>query len=265
MTVRTFTSCVKIVRTDNVVLGLTELDRDITFDSQLYEASISYIPTTLDGTANLSVNNAETKGFLSITGISRDDLVAGLYDHAQLFFFIIDYETNLKVRDLGTGWLGEVQVSDDSYSAEYRSLAQKMQQTIGKNYAAECDATLGDARCGVNLASFTVTGTLTGVTSNSVFTDSGRGEADDHFNYGLLTFTSGLNNGLEIEVKDFGSGQFTTVLPLPYSVEVGDTYSVYAGCDKQKQTCIDKFDIVINFRGFDFIPGQDQLTKFGGQ
>lgn len=274
MSLTKYTSCVKIVRTDSVILGLTELDKDITFESQLYQASVSYQPTTLQGTANLSVNNADTNGFLSISGIDRDDIVAGLYDHAQLFFFILDYDSNTKVRDLGTGWLGEVTLPGDEYIAEYRSLTQKLQQTIGRTYNAECDATLGDARCGINLASFTDTGTITSVTSNSVFIDTALigTQSDNYYNYGLITFTSGLNNGLAREVKDYNdaTGEITTLLPFPYTIEVSDTFTVYAGCDKVKSTCIDKFDNLNNavsggFRGHDLIPGQDQILKFGGK
>lgn len=260
-----YTSCVRLVRTDAVILGMTELDKDLTIDSQLYEASISYIPTELQSNASLAVNNADTKGFLTITGLNKADIVAGLYDHAQLFFFLYDYENEVKVRDLGVGWLGEVTLEDNNYTAEYRSLTQKMQQTIGRVYGVECDATLGDTRCGVTLASFTETGTITSITSNSIFTDSVRAEADDHFNYGLLTFTSGLNAGLSQELKDFGSGQFTTQLPFPYAIAVTDAYSVYRGCNKTKAVCRDTFSNVINFRGFDYIPGQDSISKFGGQ
>ncbi len=265
----TYTSCIRIERTDGVILGMTELDKDITFESQLYKSSISYQPTDLAGTASLSVNNADTEGYLSFDGISREDLTAGLYDHAQLFFFIFDYEANTKVRDLGTGWIGEVSMVDEAYTAEYRSITQKLQQPVGRLYQAECDARLGDSRCGITLASFTDTGSITSVTSNSVFTDSALigSQSDDYYNYGLLTFTSGLNSGISREVKDYNdaTGTFTTILPFPFVIANADAFSVYAGCDKSKATCIAKFNNVINFRGFDFIPGQDQVTKFGGQ
>ena len=138
-----------------------------------------------------------------------------------------------------------------------------LQQGIGRTYSHECDADLGDTRCGVNLASYTGTGTLTGVTDNQVFADSSRAESNDHFNYGLLTWTGGNNNGLSMEVKDFAAtgGVFTVASPMPFTVQVGDTYSVYQGCDKTKTTCINDFNNVINFRGFAEIPGLDLVHK----
>ena len=47
----------------------------------------------------------------------------------------------------------------------------------------------------------TVTGTVTGVTDARVFTDTSRSEAHDFFMGGLVTWTSGDNNGLKMEVK----------------------------------------------------------------
>lgn len=270
MTVRTWAQCMRVERSDGQVLAMTELDADITYDGVTYSASLSYTPTTIDGTANLSVNNAETGGNLLIAGVNKDDLVAGLYDGATVYFLLIDYSNNTLVRHLGKGYLGESEIKELSYSIEYRSLTQKLQQTVGRFYTAECNAQLGDARCGVNLATFTKTGTVTSVTSNQVFAASALPDvdtSDDWFNYGLITFTSGLNNGIEREVKDYvdATGTLTTFQPFPYDIATSDTFSVYAGCDYRKTTCIGTFNNVINFRGFDMIPGRDQITKFGGR
>jgi uncharacterized phage protein (TIGR02218 family) len=265
MTVRTWAQCLRIERTDGETIALTELDKDVVYDGVTYKANVSYTPAVIDGTANLAVNNTETQGYLHLTGIPKSDIVAGLFDHARVYFLIVDYVALTKVKDLGTGWLGETTLTDNGYSIEYRSLTQSLQQTIGRTFQKDCDARLGDTRCGVTLATYTETGTLTGVTSNSVVTDSGRAEAANYFSYGNMTMTSGVNNGISREVRVFSSGEFTLFMPFPYDVEVGDTYSVYAGCNKQLATCRDKFDNVGNFQGFPDKPQRDEAAKFGGQ
>jgi hypothetical protein len=63
------------------------------------------------------------------------------------------------------------------FTAELRGMTQKLQQSVGRVYAPACDADLGDTRCGVTLASFTVTGAVTTATSARVFTDTARVEA----------------------------------------------------------------------------------------
>jgi uncharacterized phage protein (TIGR02218 family) len=42
----------------------------------------------------------------------------------------------------------------------------------------------------------------------------------------------------------------------------GDTFAVTAGCDKRFATCRDRFDNVLNFRGFPHIPGNDFVMRY---
>lgn len=267
MTVLTHTYCVRIVRADGVIKAMTALDRDVVYGGITYEKSLSYTPSETETTANLSVNNSDKTGALDIAGISRDDLINGLYNNAELYELIVNYETGTLVKPLQRGFLGEVELTNTKFSIEFRSMSQLMQQVIGDKYVAECSNQLGDTFCGVNLADFTETGTITGVTSNRVFTDTARLEADAWFAYGDITFTSGNNAGRTRQVKLFSGGEFTTFLPFPYEIQTGDAYEVYAGCDKRKiPTCRYKFDRVCppeggGYRGYDAIRGLDSLMQ----
>jgi len=111
------------------------------------------------------------------------------------------------------------------------------------------------------------TGTVTNPTSRYAFTDTSRTEADNYFRYGLLTWTSGNNNGYSMEVKSYtlSGTAFELFEPMPYDIQIGDTYDLYAGCDKQASTCKTKFSNFVNFRGFPNCPTQDRLSKPGGQ
>lgn len=110
----------------------------------------------------------------------------------------------------------------------------------------------------------TLTGTLTSVTDNSNFVDTSRTEADDFWTFGLLTFTSGNNIGIGLEVKDYvlSTGAFETYTAFPFTVAGSDAYEVHAGCDKIFTTCKTKFDNVKNFRGEPHIPGQDHILRY---
>ncbi len=88
--------------------------------------------------------------------------------------------------------------------------------------------------------------------------------ASSVFDYGKVTFTSGENNGLSMEVKTYVLGTLVLQLPMPYAIEAGDTYSLVQGCDRSFVTCRDRHDNVINFRGEPHLPGQDKLYQFGG-
>ena len=255
-----------IQRKDATSFYFTDHDADIDYGGNTYKAINSAAVSGMQQSSKLTADTFDFEMILNSADITANDLRAGRFDFADVWIYLINYaDTSQGVVSIISGKLGEIEIkSDNRAKAEFRSLTQLVNQTIGRIIGPECDADLGDSRCGVTLATYTETGTLTGVTDNKTFADSGRSEANDYFNYGLLTWTSGLNNGLSKEVKDFvnATGQFTLVGPMPFSVQVGDTYSVYAGCDKKKATCKDKFSNLVNFRGFPSVPGLDQALTY---
>jgi uncharacterized phage protein (TIGR02218 family) len=258
----TIATCWRLNLTNGTVMGFTDHDKDIIYDGVTYEAATGFTPTSFEQSGDMSVDGMDIKAFLDSQTITAGDIAAGIYDYAEFRVFKIDWANqDLGIMKIQRGWIGEISRKDDVFVAEIRSLTQAFQQQIGRSYTGQCDAALGDSRCGVTLASYTETGTVTSVTSNSEFTDSSRAEAADYFNYGLLTWTGGANNGRSMEVKDFGSGAFVLFQPMPSNIAVGDTYSVYAGCNKLLSTCKDKFNNVDNFRGFPHIPGKDAMAQ----
>jgi uncharacterized phage protein (TIGR02218 family) len=252
-----------ITRKDGTIFRYTDHNVDVDYGGQTYVALNSQELSALEQKKNLSVDTLEFDVILNDSGISRDDVIAGLFDLADVEIYIINYEAPADgVMKLISGHLGNANVMDDHLATiEFRSLAQKLNISIGRTYTHECDADLGDSRCGITLASWTETGTVSSVTDNQNFFDVGRGESDDYFNYGLMTWTGGNNNGLTMEVKDYAwtGGFFQLVNPMPFTIQVGDTYSVHRGCDKSYTTCLTPFNNQINFRGFTRIPGMDKI------
>lgn len=261
---QTTTLCMlwKITRLDGQMFCFTDHDTDIVYDGLSYAAATGFAAGAIRNSAELDVDNMEVEGMLSAATITDADLMAGLWDYAAFTIMRVNYQDlALGHEVMRAGTLGNVKTGRRHFTCELRGLAQPLHQTLGRIYAPACDADLGDARCGVTLASFTVTGTATAVASQSAFTDSVRAEAADYFNFGLLTFTTGANAGYSMEVKDFGAGAFTLQQAMPNPIAVGDAYSVYAGCDKLLATCIAKFSNVANFRGFPHVPGMDRMVS----
>ena len=107
-----------------------------------------------------------------------------------------------------------------------------------------------------------------GVYTGSSGTATPLGGDTGYFDGGVMTFTgpSGcLNIGLSMEVRSYVPGQITLQLPMPYQVQVGDTYSMTVGCDKSLTTCHDRFGNVVNFRGEPYLPGIDKVSQIGKQ
>lgn len=259
----TLAHCIVITRTDAVVLRFTSLDVALTVDGNVY-TPCGLAVSGLAATATLAVNNAELQILPDpALGITRADLITGLWDFAAFQIFAVDWATPGNGIDvLMTGKLGEVRPGRGGYSVELRSLAQALQQPVGFLTQKTCRARLGDSRCTLDLAPFTVTGTITAVASNQQFTDSARTEAAEWFAEGSLTWTGGNNAGYRHKIKAFASDVFTLSLPAPFTVQVGDTYSAIAGCQKRHLTdCKTKFSNLLNFWAEPDLPGVDALVR----
>jgi hypothetical protein len=105
-------------------------------------------------------------------------------------------------------------------------------------------------------------GAVTGVTNNREFADTSNDFPDDWWAFGYLIWLSGLNAGKRIEVSySKVNGDIKLFDRMKQNIQVGDTYDIWAGCDHFKQTCIDKFDTVWWFGGFDDAPGVMDLMQ----
>lgn len=76
-----------------------------------------------------------------------------------------------------------------------------------------------------------------------------------YFTQGVITFTSGLNQGLSRYVLNYANGGLVTILDaLEQPPSEGDTFTIVPGCDKSMPTCQGKFTNLINFGGQPFVP-----------
>jgi hypothetical protein len=90
--------------------------------------------------------------------------------------------------------------------------------------------------------------------------------AGGYFAGGIITFNSGDNAGLSMEVKESAPGIIVLQLQFSRAVQVGDTYSVVAGCTKRfKEDCVGKYANGVNFRGHPTIPGLNKIIQSGGR
>lgn len=261
----TLATCWKIIRQDGVELGFTDHDLALSIDGLDYDSIAGFTPTTVESKSNMSVDNLEVEGQTFPSKITESDLLAGMYDYAEIEIFTVNYEDLSQGRLIvKRGRLGEVTINEQLFTAEVRGLTQHLSQTIGEVYSPSCRAVFGDARCKRSLTSFTITTTVTEITNNQTFKASALGQAAGYFTGGEVQWTSGNNAGRRMEVKEFASAQLVLALPMGKSIQVGDGFRVIAGCDKTRETCRSKFNNILNFRGEPDVPGVDQLLTTAG-
>jgi uncharacterized phage protein (TIGR02218 family) len=259
----TLATCWKVTRRDGMVLGFTDHDQDVTVDGLLYQASTGYTRSAIHTISDLSVDNLDIESALNSDTLSADDLRAGLWDGAEVEIFFVNWQalTQGKII-LKRGTIGHVELQDAVFKAELRGMTQQLQQQIVELFTPDCRADLGDSRCKVDLSALTVIGSVTAATDHYGFTDSARSEADDYWNGGLVTWTSGANQGHKMEIGTFTAGVFSLYLPMSGVIAVGDTYNLRPGCDKSFTTCKNRYNNGNNFRGEPYIPGTDVVYNY---
>lgn len=266
--VTTLCRCWLIARNDGVTQGFTDHDEDVALGAVICRAGTGLTGSEAAQTLGLAVDGSELSGALADDSLNEGDLAAGRYDAAAVELWLVDWsEPSLSVL-LAKGTLGEVKREGNAFTAEVRGLTDRLAQDTGRLYTTTCSADLGDARCKIDLseAAYRGSGTVAAVSATSTFTASGCDAFEDGwFTAGKLTFASGANAGLSVEVKSHrkdATVSFELWQAMPEPIVAGDAFTVTAGCDKRFQTCHDKFNNVINFRGFPHIPGNDFVVSY---
>lgn len=275
--VPTLAVLVRLTREDGTILGFTSTDKTLTVGGTTYEKSSAISPSALRSTAGAGVDNMDLMGLLNSDRITDADILAGLYDGATVELFVCNYEdTSEGVLTLPQGTLGEVSFEDGSYVVEFRSLAQRLQQDTLDVTQPECRAPVfGDpSTCASGgligthaLAFYTRTGkTVTVVTSQSRFSVASV-DVTGFFDYGKAICTSGLNVGITREIKESLINAGTAIVILrqafPFALQVGDVFTLIAGCDHRFSTCVNKYDNANNFRGEPHVPLMDKMIQRG--
>jgi uncharacterized phage protein (TIGR02218 family) len=261
----TMVTCWVLTRRDGVRLAFSTHDREMDFENLIFRPVNSFLPTSVSSTSSLNVDNLEVHALLSSDGLAEKDIRAGLFDHAVISIFQVNWQDlsqgKLYIR---SGWLGEFTLKDQKFTVEIRGLTQRLQQVIGDVFSPECRADLGAGDCHVNLEQFATLGKVTSASGGDSFTDTGRTEGDGWYDYGLIRWLSGANAGRRVEVKTYSPGQFILHDNMPDPITVGDIYLSIAGCDKRSATCKVKYQNFENFRAETAIPGTDSLYDYPG-
>lgn len=331
----------QITRRDGTVFRYTDHDVEIVYDGNTYKPGIGYNRSAIEDKGDLSVDNMNTQGYLAADDIERADVRAGLFDNAEVYITVVNYEDLTQTGIIRRrGWFGEVKINSlGQFDTELRGLTQALSETFHRVYTPMCDTDLGSSKCKVAVdygsartrvdgetlyvgdwrkvpaypdyvwrvtqagitddttnydetiydasapgdtaldgtAELTAVAridksfTVVGVTDRTQFlvsvAASELGDDPTYFDGGLITFSTGDNAGLSFEVYTFtpdsaDDGEVRLYLRTSFNVQVGDTGTLYPGCDKTVATCKARFDNFINYQGFPHVPGERYLAVY---
>ena len=294
----TLTMLLKVnpVRPGFSAYGVSGTNREIVYDDGggpiSYGAAIGMVPSNLQSTPNLSVDNADFQHLVPEydVPISEEDIRAGVYDYAEFTLMLVDYE-NLSAGHVVVhyGNLGQLRIKDGlSYWNELFGLSKQLKQSICARYSRTCPAIFGsqpkgtpgsvvteEKYCGFDAEALFEPFEVTSVGDEPTvqFTDAllpwdSNGPTADYYHRGMVRWTSGLNAGREYEVEgNTVGGAVTTMFAMGYPAQIGDQGLIRRGCNKiardSERGCMHWFgaEWTIHFRGQSNIPLGDALAN----
>lgn len=264
----TLATCWRITRGDGAVLGFTDHDATLSFGGN------DFVPAHgLDGGETAQklgpqTDTSEVVGVLHSDAISEEDVLLGRYDGATVETWRVNWRDVAGRHLMRRSTIGEIVREDGVFRAELRSPQHALNMPKGRLYQALCDASVGDARCGVDLehADFRAEVGVAAVRDRFHLEVGGTaGYAAGWFGFGRATWTSGPRLGLSDRVVGHqrigGADILSFDRPVGEWVDAGDELVLYAGCDRRFETCRAKFANAANFRGFPHIPGTDRILR----
>ncbi|GAC1333169.1 MAG: DUF2163 domain-containing protein [Beijerinckiaceae bacterium] len=267
--ITTLCHCWRLTRRDGTIQGFTDHDCDLSFSGVTFAAASGFDASDSQASLGLSAGGGEVTGALVSDILSEDDLANGIWDGASVEIWLVDWSAPDRRVLLDIATIGEVRRSEFAFTAELRSAASFLDQETGLLFQRACSADLGDARCKVALTApdFVCNGEVTASGTSLAFSAIlERGYAPGFFTGGKLLFLSGGNSGVSCQIKDQRLVEdgvvFALWTPLASPLAPGDRFTVTAGCDKTLRTCRDKFNNLVNHRGFPHMPGNDVVISY---
>ena len=237
------------------ITRFTSHDQDVIYSGNTYTAS----PIKHQG-----VNTTGTLERASLDILfPKSDTFAQTYfspDYSDIISITI-LRFHHAVDDFQVMWKGRV-ISYEAMYDEIKITCESIQTTMRRaglrgKFQRTCRHALYSPQCGVDLDTSRVSATVDAISGFSVtlsFATSDE-QADGYFRGGIL-----------IKGTDYGylTSDVGNIVTLQYAVpglEVGDVIDVVPGCDLSQGTCNTKFNNILNFGGWPYIPTDN---PFGG-
>lgn len=231
------------------VLRFTDSDRSVTYGGNVYAPGCDV--SQVQAAVGASTQSCTVTVTLGDSGLTTTMIEAGLLDNAKYVVRVIDFVMpTLPPVIFFLGFVSKITYNDRlSASIDGRPLSSKGVPLATDKFSSNCRADLGDSRCKVNVDALKVIGvTVTVVTNTQNFSMSNTGA----WSNGLVVFTSGVNIGYSFEIAKSVIGAVILKGVMPFLPAVGDTLTLYPGCDKTTANCSGLYGNIANFQGEPF-------------
>jgi uncharacterized phage protein (TIGR02218 family) len=248
------------------VLRYTGHDRNVTFSNNVFTS----MPTkrgAIKEAVDINVDTLEVDMYPPATelvmGLPFLQAVAvGIFDGCQLqveraFFadqpnFFMGFPVGALIRFVGN--MASMVLDRGSVAFTINSFIELLNIQLPRNvYQPGCLHTLYDTGCAILKSNFSTTSVVTSGSTKTLI-NCGLSQAARYFDLGTIDFTAGPNVNTSRTVKSYTPGVVQLTFPLNFVPVNGDSFTAHPGCDKTSNMCTVKFNNLINFRGYEYIP-----------
>lgn len=266
--VTTLARLLRVTRRDGSVLRFTDAVEPVVFEGFTYRADVSFTCSAiLTSSVMTNAQSVTIDAVMDQDGFREGDLRRRLYDKATAEVLVVNYEDpSMGALSKFKGTVGQIKLTDKNrVSIEVVTAGRSVNGSVAyEKYSANCRASLGDARCKVDIEALKVSITVNAV-SGQVVGASELTQADNFWMNGFIKWTSGANSGSTQPIVS--SNQATNSLTLSGQVVegivAGDTADVFPGCDRTVATCKTVYDNILNMRAEPFVPTRATVTYEG--
>src|SRR5690606_14943408 len=240
---------VRILTKSGRLFGLTDLDVNVYYDPAAYDPGNTgddwgpawhyadnggVAMSRLEQAADMSVDNAEFTILPGDDSVTEQELLAGLFDLAEVRIYRVNYRDLSQGHELvDSGQMGQTEGSNNFGKIEFRSLSDLLKQPEADLYSIPCRHIFGSAECPKPFD--WTNGTVTGVDPTDamrIFGDAGLTPDNNFYVPGVVEWLTGDNAGAQMEIDQNTAGTFALSLPMPSAIQIGDTFRVRQDCSK---------------------------------
>ncbi len=187
-------------------------------------------------------------------------LMTSLYDQVVTMTLFINDDG-----DISTAWKGRLVTVEPEKAAvklSFESIFTSLRQPgLRARFQKSCRHALYHRGCDLMLDDFEVAATLSAMAGNVLTVPEAAGQADGYWLGGILGAGDGSLGYITGHV-----GDQLTIQRMPFTLITqfddegpGTAISLYPGCDHRRMTCKDKFNNLLNYGGFDWIPTKNPM------
>jgi uncharacterized phage protein (TIGR02218 family) len=166
------------------------------------------------------------------------------------------YETSWK------GRLASIKPADESLTLNFESVFTSLRRPgLRARFQRSCRHALYGRGCGLDFADHAVPATITSITGTTLVVPEAALQASGYYTGGMIAAADGA---LSYIISHTGSS--LVLQRVSYSIlsefaitGSGTPVNLYPGCDHARSTCIGKFNNLLNYGGFDWIPNKNPM------